>query len=97
MLQLGNRETKTVTVTQNLMLELKYNTVNEKTFFLNGDSPTASFLNDNDFPGRAGHWNLHLPDRVSYLPRAVGQSLLSYLVIIIFIFIWVGGKSSMVI
>ena len=33
---------------------------------------------DNDFPGRAGHWDLHLPDRVSYLPRAVGQSLLSY-------------------
>ena len=26
---------------------------------------------DNDFTGRAGHWDLRLPDRVSYLPRAV--------------------------
>ena len=33
---------------------------------------------DSNLPGRAGHWDLHLPDRVSYLPRAVGQSLLSY-------------------
>ena len=33
---------------------------------------------NNDLPGQAGHWDLHLPDRVSYLPRAVGQSLLSY-------------------
>ena len=30
MLRLGNRETKTVTVTQNLMLELKYDTVTIK-------------------------------------------------------------------
>ena len=61
---LWNRKTKTVTVTRNLVLELKYDTVNKN--------------NDNDLPGRAGHWDLHLPDRVSYLPRAVGQSLLSY-------------------
>ena len=64
MLQLWNHKTKTVTVAQNLMLELKYDTVNKKT--------------DNDFPGQAGHRDLHLPDRVSYLPWAVGQSLLSY-------------------
>ena len=30
MLQLRNRKTKTVTVTQNLVLELKYDTVNKK-------------------------------------------------------------------
>ena len=46
------------------MFELKYDTVSKK--------------NDNDFPGRAGHWDLHLPDQVSYLPWTVGQSLLSY-------------------
>ena len=56
MLRLWNHKTKTVTVTRNLVLELKYN-----------------------LPSRAGHWDLHLPDWVSYLPRAVGQSLLSYL------------------
>ena len=33
---------------------------------------------DNNLPSQAGHWDLHLPDRVSYLPQAVGQSLLSY-------------------
>ena len=33
---------------------------------------------DSSLPSQAGHWDLHLPDRVSYLPRAVGQSLLSY-------------------
>ena len=41
MLQLWNRKTKTVTVTQNLVLELKYDTVNK--------------INDNALPGRAGH------------------------------------------
>ena len=41
MLQLWNHKTKTVTVTQNLVLELKYDTVNKK--------------NDNALPSRAGH------------------------------------------
>ena len=27
--------------------------------------------NDNALPSRAGHRDLHLPDRVSYLPRAI--------------------------
>ena len=44
------------TVIRNLVLELKSDTVNK---------------NDDNLPGRAGHWDLHLPDRVSYLPRAV--------------------------
>ena len=64
MLQLWNHKTKTVTVTQNLVLELKYDTVNKK--------------NDNALPSRAGHWDLHLPNWVSSLSQAVGQSLLSY-------------------
>ena len=38
-----NRKTKTVTVTRNLVLELKYDTVNNKK------------KNDNDLPGRTGH------------------------------------------
>ena len=42
MLQLRNRKTKTVMVTQNLVLELKYDTVN-------------NFLNDNALPSQAGH------------------------------------------
>ena len=62
MLRLWNLKTKTVTVTRNLVLELKYDTVN-----LKKKKITAC-------PGR----DLHLPDGVSYLPRAVGQSLLSY-------------------
>ena len=41
MLRLRNCKTKTVTVTRNLVLELKYDTVNKK--------------NDNALPGRAGH------------------------------------------
>ena len=44
MFRLWNHETKTVTVTRNLMFELKYDTVNKK-----------NKKNDNDFPGRAGH------------------------------------------
>ena len=64
MLRLRNQKTKTVTMTLNLVLELKHDTVNKK--------------NDNALPDQAGRWDLHLPDRVSYLPRAVGQSLLSY-------------------
>ena len=40
---------------------------------------TASKIKtDSNLPGRAGHWDLHLPNRVSYLPRIVGQTLLSY-------------------
>ena len=57
MLRLWNCKTKAVTVTRNLVLELKYDPVNKK-------------LN-NALPGQAGHWDLHLPDRESYLPRAV--------------------------
>ena len=41
MLRLWNRKTKTVTVTRNLVLELKYDTVNKK--------------NDNALPGQADH------------------------------------------
>ena len=41
MLRLWNRKTKTATVTRNLVLELKYDTVNKKI--------------DNDLPGQAGH------------------------------------------
>ena len=44
MLRLWNRKTKTATVTQNLVLELKYDTANKK-----------NKKNDNDLPGRAGH------------------------------------------
>ena len=43
MLRLWNRNTKTVTVTRNLVLEFKYDTVNKK------------LKNDNDLTGRAGH------------------------------------------
>ena len=42
MLRLRNRKTKTVTVTRNLVLELKYDTVNKK------------LKNVNALPGRAG-------------------------------------------
>ena len=62
MLRLWNRKTKTVTVTRNLVLELKYDTVNKK-----------NLKNDNYLPSRAGHWDLHLPDWVSYLPQAVSS------------------------
>ena len=37
-----------------------------------------SIKNKNALPGQAGHWDLHQPERVSYLPQAVGQSFLSY-------------------
>ena len=29
-----------------------------------------------NLPHQASHWDLHLPDRISYLPQAVGQSVL---------------------
>ena len=46
---------------------------------MNYDTVNKNILKKhNDFPGQAGHWDLHLPDRVSYLRQAVGQSLLSY-------------------
>ena len=64
MLRLWNHKTKTATVTWNLVLELKYMILsikNKKT--------------DSNLPGQAGHWDLHLPDQVSYLPQAVGQSV----------------------
>ena len=64
MLRLRNCKIKAVTVTQNLVLEMKYDTVNKKMY--------------NALPDRAGHWDLHLPDQLSYLPQTVGQSLLSY-------------------
>ena len=64
MLRLWNHKTKTVTVTRNLVLELKYDTVNKKLKTLITTCPV----------GQASE----MPDRVSYLPRAVGQSLLSY-------------------
>ena len=44
MLRLWNHKTKTVTVTQNVVLELKYDTVNKKLK-----------QSDNDLPSRAGH------------------------------------------
>ena len=44
MLRLWNRKTKTVTVTRNLVLDLKYDTVNKKTK-----------ETDNDLPSQAGH------------------------------------------
>ena len=44
MLRLWNHKTKTVTVTRNLVLELKYDTVNIK-----------HTKTDNDLPSRAGH------------------------------------------
>ena len=65
MLRLWNHKTKTVTVTRNLVLELKYDTVNKKLKKLITTCPVGQAT--------------EMPDRVSYLPaRAVGQSLLSY-------------------
>ena len=47
MLRLWIRKTKTATVTQNLVLELKYDTVNKKN--------KKNKQTDNNLPGRAGH------------------------------------------
>ena len=54
--------TKIATVTRTLALELK----------------SATIWKNNNVPIRAGHQDLHLPDRVGYMPRAIGQSLMSY-------------------
>ena len=59
-MRLRNHKTKTVTVTQNLVHELKYDTVNNK--------------NDNTLPGQAGHRSS--PARLSKLPALGSQAVL---------------------
>ena len=58
-------QNKNCKVTQNLVLELKYDTVSK-----NKQNKTG-----NNLPGRAGHWHFYMSDWVSYLPQVVGQSL----------------------
>ena len=60
MLQLRNHKTKTITMTRNLVRELKYDTVSKK--------------NDNALPGPAGHRSL--PARPSKLPALGSQAVL---------------------